>query len=70
MSLQDFDWDKCEKGYKAKIALEKFYDKVGARVSIDLGDIYKDMDFFLNTIELEKFCDDNHKNILSWTQDT
>jgi len=48
MSLENFDWDKCERGYKAKIVLEDFYKSVGADISVDLSSLYSDMDFFLN----------------------
>lgn len=51
MSLDDFDWDKCEKGYRAKVVLEDFYKKVGADVAVDLGSLYKDMDCFLDSYE-------------------
>ena len=48
MSLENFDWDKCERGYKAKIVLEDFYKSVGADISVDLSSLYNDMDFFMN----------------------
>ena len=52
MSVDDFDWDKCEKGYKAKIVLEDFYNSVGANISIDIGSLFKDMDYFLDFYDL------------------